>query len=372
MKVSGITSGSPLCGSPIVLTVQANAVSESSTLAFHRIVVNVIAALEGVDTDFTVQSFHATIGNETEEGRTKTFDISSALQTVLDKYEYTPDAVTYPRVLFYVEAWEEMMINGVPMTSDTYSYPSASGQYLYAIGGRYSDYERRMAQSEFKKALRFSRKPSSTPQIVCVGETFAYTPAFTGEEGFDGYSLLDLPSGPTSVITTITEEGAQQIGGVSVYAMPKQMADRDRYEFRFINSLGVLESVSVHSLAETSANLETTQYTKAAIETFKNFSRAFYKKYDGAETIKMSSGPVDRYWQQWFVHEFLVSEHVWLFFPDMTKSTVRVSGEAEGVWLPVHITAEDTITLENRTTSDTLAVSFVVEMDDKGSVMLAV
>lgn len=369
MVISGITSGSPLCGSPIILTVQANALSEGTTLAYHRVVVNVMAALEGIDEDFKKQTFHATIGNETEEGRTKTFDLSSALQTILDKYEYTHEAVTYPRIGFFIEAYEEMMVNGVPMQSDSYYYPSAEGQCLYAIGGKFSDYERRKAKNGFKKAWIFSRKPFTSPQIVCVGETFAYTPPFTSEEDdFDGYSLDDLPSGPTSNIITIEEEGLGQIGGVYVYAMPKSEVTRDRYEFRFINSLGVLESISVYSLAETAAKIESTQYSKASIETFNKFSRTFYEKYDGAETLKLSSGPIDRQWQQWFVHEFLMAKHVWLFHPDNVTSS-RASGEAEGTWLPVHITAEESITLEKRTASDILAVSFTVEMEDEGWVV---
>ena len=214
--------------------------------------------------------------------------------------------------------------------------------------------------------------------IVCVGETFAYTPAFTGAETtpatspFTGYSLDDLPCGPTSVVQTIATQGLQTIGGVPVYAMAKAEASRDRREFRFINSLGVLESISVYSLAEVVANLESVQYSRATEESFNNFARVFYKKHDGAEKLKMSSGALDRHWQQWFVHEFCVGKHVWMFVPDEKANaanniTTTVSSESNGEWLPVHITTEESISLIKRDGSEILEVAFVVEIDDEGS-----
>ena len=87
-----------------MLEVQVDGVSPSVTLAYHRIVVEVIAALEGVDTDYTAQQFYATIGDE-QNDLTKYFDLSSALQTVADKFQPTPNAATYPRIKFRIEAW---------------------------------------------------------------------------------------------------------------------------------------------------------------------------------------------------------------------------------------------------------------------------
>lgn len=379
--INGITSGSPLIGSPIIVEVIAAEVAATDTLAYHRVVVRVVAALEGVDTDYTTQQFYATIGDESLAGRTKQFDISSALQTVADKYEYTCNAATYPRIKFRIVAWEELMVNGVPSSGTETEYPGRSGQtllYLFALQGAYSKADRRHAGT-FKKVIGFTRKPNTSPQIVCVGETFAYTPAFTGAETtpatspFTGYSLDDLPCGPTSVVQTIATQGLQTIGGVPVYAMAKAKASRDRREFRFINSLGVLESISVYSLAEVVANLESVQYSRATEESFNNFARVFYKKHDGAEKLKMSSGALDRHWQQWFVHEFCVAKHVWMFVPDEKANaanniTTTVSSESRGDWLPVHITTEESISLIKRDGSEILEVAFVVEIDDEGSV----
>ena len=362
-----LSSGSPLIGSPIIVEVEADQVSSAVTLAYHRIVLEVIAALEGVDANYTVQQFYATIGNENTD-RTKHFDISSALQTVADKYEYTCNAATYPRIKFRIEAWEEKMVNGQPVSGTHTHFPGYDQQqqdmYLFALMGAYSKADRRHADT-FKK--------------VCVGETFAYTPAFTGAETtpatspFTGYSLDDLPCGPTSVVQTIATQGLQTIGGVPVYAMAKAKASRDRREFRFINSLGVLESISVYSLAEVVANLESVQYSRATEESFNNFARVFYKKHDGAEKLKMSSGALDRHWQQWFVHEFCVGKHVWMFVPDEKANAANsinttVSSESRGNWLPVHITTEESISLIKRDGSEILEVAFVVEIDDEGSV----
>ena len=360
---------------------EADQVPSAVTLAYHRIVLEVIAALEGVDANYTLQQFYATIGNE-ETDRTKHFDISSALQTVADKFVPTYQAATYPRIKFRIEAWEEKMVNGQPVSGTHTHFPGYDQQqqdmYLFALMGAYSKADRRHADT-FKKVVGFTRKPNTSPQIVCVGETFAYTPAFTGAETtpatspFTGYSLDDLPCGPTSVIQTIATQGLQTIGGVPVYAMAKAKASRDRREFRFINSLGVLESISVYSLAEVVANLESVQYSRATEESFNNFARVFYKKHDGAEKLKMSSGALDRHWQQWFVHEFCVSKHVWMFVPDEKANAANninttVSSESRGDWLPVHITTEESISLIKRDGSEILEVAFVVEIDDEGSV----
>lgn len=378
--ITGITSGSPLIGSPIIVNVIAAEVAAVDTLAYHRVVVQVVAALEGVDTDYTTQQFYATIGDESLAGRTKQFDISSALQTVADKYEYTCNAATYPRIKFRIVAWEELMVNGVPSSGTETEYPGRSGQtllYLFALQGAYSKADRR-ASNGYKKVREFSRKPSSAPQIVCVGETFAYTPAFNGTETtpatspFTGYGLDDLPCGPTSVVTTIANTGAQIIGGKSVYAMPKAKATRDRREFRFINSLGVLDSISVYSLAEVVAQADSTMFSKAVYESFAGFARAFYRKHDGPEKLKMSSGAVDRHWQQWFQHEFCMGKHVWMFVPDEKANAANnvattLSSESYGAWLPVHITTEETVSLMKADGDEVLEVAFVVEMDDEGS-----
>ena len=53
--ITGITSGSPLIGSPIIVEVIAAEVAATDPLAYHRVVVQVVAALEGVDTDYTTQ-----------------------------------------------------------------------------------------------------------------------------------------------------------------------------------------------------------------------------------------------------------------------------------------------------------------------------
>ena len=378
--INGITSGSPLIGSPIIVEVIAAEVAAVDTLAYHRVVVQVVAALEGVDLDYTTQQFYATIGDESAAGRTKQFDISSALQTVADKYEYTCNAATYPRIKFRIVAWEELMVNGVPSSGAETEYPGRSGQnplYLFALQGAYSKADRR-ASNGYKKVMAFSRKPTSSPQVVVVGETFAYTPAFDGTEvtpakvDFSGYAFDDLPCGPTSEVVTIATEGLQTIGGVPVFAMSADYASPHRREFRFINSLGVLESISVYSLAEVSGQLEYTAFNKAMYDSFESFVRAFYRKHDGAEKIKLSSGALDRHWQQWFLHEFCMSRDVWMFVPDEKANVLgnigtTVSSESNGEWLPVHITTEESVVLTKEDGTDIMEVAFVVEFDDEGS-----
>lgn len=349
-KAITFKSGSPLIGSPIVYAVQASTVSATSgTVAFHRVYVQVHAGLAGGDYADIVLS------SPVDSGETVNIDISSALRSVADQYEYTSEPATYPYIAFSLKAWDEYMENGSlhenvePVTLGTDDAPAG-----YALMGEYSDLDRLLA-GDTKNITLLSRKPSTRPETLCAGETFVYPTVLSNVTLANVKDNRPQSVAYDVVIDADNPEGFRTLGGRKVYVIPKQ---RDRYQFRFINRLGVMESIGVFALRETSVGITRNDYVRATQETFGSFSRYLSTKKNDAETWKLSSGPVDEAWQQWFLHEFLMTEHAWI--------------NVNGHWLPVIILPEDTVSGMNRHEHRLLEVQFSVKFDMNGSPTLLV
>ena len=408
--------GSPMCGSPISVRLLP---SQGLGGTMQKLVLTVIVEkLDGQETSFEF----TTVVDQTAVKETDTidFDISSAIRAVFDEYRYTsePPSKGYPTINFRLEAKDVYMDNGVQKETQTTYYPvehiktdPATGEvlkdgegkddielsFLHALNGRYTDLERLLAGYK-KLAYDFSRKPKDSPQIVTVGEQFVYPNSFTGREAtvpdaatvpnasasgreatvpdaspsapsatvpdasasvpFQGYYLDDLPCGPTSEVTDITFEGEQQIGDITVYALPEDYRNRDRYEFRFINSLGCMESYSLTCLSEEEMAVKKQNYTLATIENFGDFSHGVMQKSDDKETIKLTSGPLTPDWADWFAHEFLMAKHCWLNLYPQTGTEL---------WVRCHLDPGETLKISNRKTDNPYDIPFTVSLDITGT-----
>ncbi len=331
-----LKSGSPLIGSPI--TYQVTAARLSDNCSFHRVKLSVTAALSvGADSGTTL-----TLSTPADSGEVLLFDISSALRAVADRYQYEPTPpAQYPYVTYSLSACDEYMKNGEIHDNV---------EPTFAIGGRvllgaYTDYERFISGGN-KLAQHFTRKPQSLPEIVAVGETMVCPRSF-----LKPLSEAQIDSGPTSEVVAISSEGWQAINGRWVFALPA--GQRDRYQFRFVNSLGCLESVSVATFRNVEVNCTTETFIRAVQQTFGSSSRGFVTKTDDYETWKMSTPPLDELWQAWFIHEFLMAKYVWILIDEH--------------WIPCHLIPEDTINGVNKAESSLLSVSFSVRLDINGS-----
>lgn len=336
-----LISGSPLINSPIVYAVKASVVS--GTVSFHRLMLQVTAGLSGGNNvDYTLSS-------PVDSGETVNIDISSALRSAANGYEYTSTPPSsYPYVSFSLKAWDEYMQNG-EVHENVAPVTNSGGKAL--LGG-YSDLDRLMAGAS-KTTLKFTRKPTSMPEVICDGETLI-------RPGEMSATIGNISSGPSSVSYAITIDddhpaGLRTVGGVQVYVAPKR---NDRYQFRFINTLGVMESIGVNALRETTMAVTKNDYTLTRQETFNSFSRYLQKKQNDVETWKMASGPVDNLWQQWFLHDFLMTEHCWIYVSEM--------------WLPCIISPEESVTAVNRHGHSVMQVLFDVKFDINGSPFLSV
>lgn len=342
-----LTSGSVLAGNPITFRVQPNVLPNSPS--FHRVIIEVKCGMSGGNFETIKLTAPVAIeGNDVE------IDVSSAIRVPLDAYEYSSDAATYPICKWQLRVYDEYMDSGGAVhTQQGELYFPSKDNYYCCIAGAFSDYERLMSNGS-KDVVKMSRKPTSSPQMTCVGETFAYTPAYATPQSLINSDTLERP---VSKIATIEVEGPQTIDGQILFVLPTTERQY-RQTFRFINSFGVLESVNVPRVYSKKFAAETTPYVVSKQETFDSFSRSAVKKTNNKESWSFATDPLDEEWQQWYLHEFIMSEHVWIEIKDR--------------WIPCTVSFNDDITFCDTTKSDAHVVSFTVQLDINGSPTLSI
>lgn len=334
-----LISGSPLIGSPIIYQVKAG--SPVGDVTFQRVKLYVSAALS---TDGVVRRYP--LSQPVQKGETVRIDISSALQAAADRYEYSAEPPTYyPYVEFTLEACDEYMQNG-QNSGDVGIVTNPGGR---ALMGSFSDLERLRAQQAGRNTTKFSRKPNgqASVEIVTVGETYLRAEPMS-------VGIATIQNGPRMSQFAIAGEGLHTLSvgseSVKVYAVPDSP---DRYWLRFVNGLGVVESVSVASLVSEEVNYKVSEYVVARQELFNQVSRGAVVKQNDQERLKLSSGPVDRLWQQWYLHELLPTTAAWIWI--------------DGLWIPCHIVPEETVSGISRADGKLLEVQFTVRLDISGS-----
>ena len=343
-----LTSGSILAGNPITFSIKPS--NAGTSPSFHRVIVEV--TYDNNNGDYEVIKLSVPV---TQEGKDVVLDVSSALRVPLEDFHYSPLIATYPMVKWYIKAYDEYMnSNGELKTNQGIQYypqePNTSdggATNLRCIAGAFWDIER-MVSGVTKSVTALSRKPQSLPQLMVVGDIYAYTPAYSAPQ-----SLLDSATlvAPQSREVEITQEGLQTIGEQSIYAMPKDEG-KGRMVFRFINSFGVLECVSIPRTYSKKLSIQSNTYTVTKLETFNSFSRSAVSKQNDRESWLFMTDPLDENWLQWYLHEFLMSNHIWL--------------NVKGNWIPVTIIPEDEITFLDKTNTNMYSVSFTAKLDIYG------
>lgn len=339
-----LNSGSIFNGNPIVFMVWPIALKE--TPSFHRMIFEVKCGMSGGNYETIKMS--EPINNE--KGNPITVDISSALRSFRDSYEYSPNPGVMPMVKFNVSAYDEYMSNGEPHQSEPVSYLAGDNVKQTLFGG-FSDYDRLTATKDMMPVSRMTRKPTTIPQLACVGETIIYVDPYAPAIDFTTATW----DAPEAKAFTITKEGQQTIGDISVYAMPQTEAKR-RTEFRFINSFGVLESISVPRVYSKKLGITTTNYTVTRKEKMHSFSRSATHKQNNQEEWNFQTDPLDETWLAWYLHEFLMAEHAWI--------------NINGKFLPCTLTAEDEISFDDKTKETMHSVSFTAKLDFRGSSLI--
>ena len=349
-----LTTGSVFAGNPITFQVMPEVLTNPT---FHRVMVDVTCALNS-DTAYNTIQFSVPV---VTEGEAVEFDVSSALRVPLDAYEYSAamdnddydkegDTKKFPWVKWQISCCDEYMDSqGALHTEVNRVYFPGEETYYRAIAGGFTDMERLYPGGETRGVQSLTRKPTSTPQLAAVGEQLTYAVAYAEEQKIAESGALEQPASKT---TSITAEGAQEVGGVSVYALPAASAAL-RTEFRFINSRGVMESISVPRAYKKSFSHGSTSYAKAVQETFNKFSRSSVQKTNNKEAWLFTTDPLNEDWLHWYLHEFLMSENVW----------IKVNGH----WLYCVVTIDDSVDFYDKTGGQMFYLGFTATLDINGS-----
>lgn len=329
------SSGSYYVGNPIIYRVVAD--TPNGICVFHRVVLEVTASLYGGSAqNYLIATTVNKMSQPVESGGMASIDISSALRSVLDNYQYKAEPPTYPlRIVYTLRAWDEFMIGG--STYEEHGIVSHTGATVYP--GRLSDRERLVIQTAHPDAIIYvpSTKPTTTPEIVCAGHT--YVRPYKD----DTHRKPPFPIGMVNVTDQSVLEGR--------YVLPS--TTKDCYEMRIVNRFGYHEYVCMHSLRSAEVKYDVKNSIVARQETLLNISRGVSRKLNDRETWKISTYPLDQAWQQWFLHEFMIAEDSWI--------------KIDGLWLQVHILPEETVKAIDRVKADALTVDFSLQFDITGS-----
>lgn len=328
-----LSSGSLLCGSPIVFSVMPNTINERAS--FHRVKMEISAALS-TDSSFDVYIQSAKANNGVEI----TFDVSSVLRSVASKYVYeyqTTDRV-YPYIIYKVKAYDEYMIDGILYEKEgEMSY----GSMLYAYMGEFTDLERYLSNSS-KLVQRFSRKPRVGD--VCATDELLLYPTALPEPAMMG-SVIS--TGQVVNVRSLSDlSGVNTFDGHTVYVVP---ASEKRVQFQFVNKLGVVESISAEMCKSLSYETTTETDTVSVPSAFRPNRRILSRKGAKQQTYAMSSGVVNEDWADWWVNEFLdCSKGAWV--------------KMDGIWIPCEVVSEDTIIVSDEATNDLRTIDFTIRL----------
>lgn len=345
-QLISIDSGSVLIGSPIEVSVQAESAGSKAT--FHRVKLIVSAALS---TDGEYEDFE--LSAPVTDGETVTFDISDVLRTVAGKFKFTPisASTTYPYLAYRLTAYDEYMIDGI--LSEKVA-ERVYGSTMYALMGAFTDAERYLS-SGTKQVTAFTRKPSKG-EVCSQNESVVYPAA----PDTPIYISSSISKGPTvNVLSLSDKSGVVTVGEREVYVNPNA---KNRFEFQFVNGLGVIESISAESLesVETSGTSELGAITAPA--SFAGVNRLSVQKSGRRLKYKLSTGYITQEWAEWWHNEFFCTDR---FRNTLAESCWINLGES---WFPCVPVLEDDLTLYNRTENGMVKIDFTVHLAIDGLV----
>lgn len=332
-------------GCPVVFQITPTGSGVDGT--FYRVKLKVRATMTGgEDAEFDFSNpVDVVRSGSSVSVRPATFDVSSALRAVAERWQPQPEALTYPAVTFYLEAKEEWMVEGQINHSDIARYPGSTGNIEMYIG-KLTDRER-MADPVIIPA-RYTRKPATSPEVCFYDENHTTKHLYPGHTATDD---IEAPSVTEITVPVGSPTGAS--AGINIYGIP---FPKNGYEIRFINSLGVHENIFVSGLPSKEGSITTDKYAIARQETLTQFSRGLAVKQNDRETWRLTSGALDRAWASWYVHEFLMAQQVWI--------------KVDGMFIPCHVLPEETVVFEDPQKSQPYEVQFRLEMGINGSPIL--
>lgn len=246
-------------------------------------------------------------------------DISSAFRAAFKKQgDISPNALSYTPLSAEWYAEEQMFSNGEISTKTI-----ATGTIEDVHRGGRSEYLRYTGASSPESNL------TNKPQGEIVGVEDRYI----------------LPRVTDSVIY----EASTLLSSANVY-----VDDRKSMCFAFINSYGLLESASAMTMENKSYSVKTTQYSRVGEASLKPQPDFTTIKSGGYAEWSAASGYNTSDWTEWWATEFAMSEKHWLLH--------------EGIWIPVIVTPEETMTIYDKAKGELQSISFAVKSTIRGKI----
>lgn len=287
----------------------------------------------------TVNGTEYPFSTEVTNSSSFVFEIGSAWEDEYSKSEVSPNEVSYD----VLKGSVEYQISYIKNKEFVKTYKDRIKLYdnIFALRGGVS--ERDILLNNWTKQLHavkafknhLTRMPGKP--TVNVGDTYYK-------------SVLNLAS------STAVDEGAAHNVECTMTKIENQsydnlivVNDANRQEFRFINSFGVIESISCVCLEAYAVNLSQVQHRIVGRPSYvptgytKNISQ--YK-----DSYTMSSGFMSPDWLEWFSKEFLNSPRHWM----------RIKGTDK--LLPVAIKAKEDNTIYDKTKAELNEIQFDVTL----------
>lgn len=367
---------------PIVVSFKSE-----SDLTFQKAVCESTLRLKKANGEFTIlRTEKYSIPLNHNSTKKVLFDLSGLAQIAVPAYDKSPQ--DYPDGIFRQETivlsakvYEEYLIDAstpgyIPPLTDSFPYDTNYKEYIYAIPGGLTDYERLSLKNDITSLIGNLKILSRKPDGELVHP--------------DGFYLIPAISNTTDTINSvILIENGNKFGGLdmkfdlyrcfvykqSIREMRKiyPLAQSFRvsignklgpqtyigkkgikpYHFIFSNGFGLMESITCYAHEKKTVESSTTESVYILERNFKNVVSSFTKKGDNQESFLISTGIINMEWQEWFITEFFKTDECYMYIDD--------------VWVPVSIIVDDKITAYDFSKPEPISLDFTVKPKFTGS-----
>lgn len=330
--------GIAFAGNPMMCQVEIGNNDFPESTIFRQC--RVIVTIDGKDYPFTT---------ECDNGDTVSFNVASAFYASLGYIPSDLSRVEHKTVVGTIRGQLEYLW---PNTAQLEVSPNHQGDFawsdgtktnknFYAIRGGLSEMERVLGCSSQQEAINkyaadLTTKPNTT-EVRNMGDKIIHSE-------YADYKV-------STVQYILSETGLQTYNGRKYYVEDNPA----RKELMFINSLGVLESISV--LARESLQYDGERESTATISTpsYVPNRRVYNSLSKGRGQWKFSSGYMEREWLKWFTTDFLKSESIWL-------------KTEQGVFIPVMMNVDDESVIYDKKAQTPQAINFTLTSLYEGAV----
>ena len=323
-------------GSPIVATVNvlSGTFPTGSTIRRVHLVVNC---------SYNGTQFSFTFPRESDNGETFTEDISSAVRSALSLRTVSPSGGVLGSqvVTFSVNAYTTYLQDGEERKDDTSSGPSG----LKAIPGAFTGLEL-LIQGGNRIPFSGSYYNLCTKPKGFIGTVPPNYTVYVPYVGTNGEPLTQVSSSPSSTKRDWT---------VSFHGDTYSYYVDDVVAFRliFLNRRGQLEDACAVPLESLSHNIEKKEYEQVGAPSETPIASLRSQRITPRRIYSMSSGYCSQEMAEWWINEFLCSEHYWLLLNNR--------------WIPCSVTPSNKkVVAYDRANPSALHVPFTVTLGLEG------